>query len=522
MKERVIIFDTTLRDGEQSLQSSLSPKEKMKIAFSLEKMGVDVIEVGFPVSSPGDFKSTEIIASNIKDSRICGLARCVEKDIETAALAMSQSNNFRIHLFLGTSSLHITSKLKKSFTEIIDLAVYSIKKAKKYTDDVEFSCEDAGRTEIDNLCKIVELAIKAGANTINIPDTVGFTIPSEFSKIITSLYNRVPNIGSAIISVHCHNDLGMAVGNSIAAIQSGARQIEGTINGLGERAGNTALEEIIMAIKTRRDILNVFTNINCKEIYRTSKIVSDVCNIPIPFNKSIVGSNAYSHSSGVHQDGVLKNRNNYEIISPEIVGMKPVQLNLTSRSGRAAVKHRMKKLGYLEEEYNLNKLYSSFLNLADKKGRIFDSDLESLMFMNINEIEYKYFQLGSFNVTSGSDGLSVASVTLLCGKEKKTSITKTRNGIIAAIYKTIKKIVGFEFFLEKCNLVSNGINDSSIIKLDIIVRYCNREFFATSSSFDFLNSVITAIIDILNDIFRFQEISSRKIKSKKKKKMIYK
>ncbi|CAL4042531.1 2-isopropylmalate synthase [Buchnera aphidicola (Tetraneura ulmi)] len=517
MKEKIIIFDTTLRDGEQSLKSSLTVQEKIKIAFSLEQMGIDVIEVGFPISSPGDFKSTEVIAANIKNSTICSLARCVEKDIEAAALAMSKSSNFRIHLFLGTSSLHIKSKLKRSFSEIIDLAVFSIKKAKKYTDNIEFSCEDAGRTEIDNLCKIVELAIKAGANTINIPDTVGYTIPNEFSKIITSLYNRVPNIESAIISVHCHNDLGMAVGNSISAIQSGARQIEGTINGLGERAGNTALEEIIMAIKIRSDILNVFTNINCEEIYKTSKIVSNICKVPIPFNKSIVGSNVYSHSSGVHQDGVLKNRNNYEIISPETVGMKPVQLNLTSRSGRAAVKHRMEKLGYLEKEYDLNKLYANFLILADKKGRIFDHDLEALVFMDIKKIKYTYFQLDSFDVTSGSDGVSVASVTLFCGKEKKTSITKTRNGIIAAVYKTINRIVGYPIFLKKCSLISNGINNDSIFKLDIIVRYCNRDFFGTGSSFDFLNSVIKAMIYVLNDIFRFKEMSFRKEEIKKEK-----
>ena len=332
-------------------------------------MGVDVMEVGFPVSSPGDFESVQTIARQIKNSRVCGLARCVDKDIDVAAEALRVAEAFRIHVFLATSTLHIESKLKRSFDEVLEMAVRSVKRARNYTDDVEFSCEDAGRTPIDNLCRVVEAAINAGATTINIPDTVGYTTPNQFGGIITTLYDRVPNIDKAIISVHCHDDLGMAVGNSIAAVQAGARQVEGTLNGIGERAGNCSLEEVIMAIKVRQDIMNVHTNINHQEIFRTSQIVSQLCNMPIPANKAIVGSNAFAHSSGIHQDGVLKNRENYEIMTPQSIGLKDVQLNLTSRSGRAAVKHRMEEMGYQEQDYNLDTLYAAFLKLADKRAR---------------------------------------------------------------------------------------------------------------------------------------------------------
>jgi 2-isopropylmalate synthase len=334
MSQQVIIFDTTLRDGEQALQASLSVKEKIQIAMALERMGVDVMEVGFPVSSPGDFESVQTIARQIKNSRVCGLARCVDKDIDVAAEALRVAEAFRIHVFLATSTLHIESKLKRSFDEVLEMAIRSVKRARNYTDDVEFSCEDAGRTPIDNLCRVVEAAINAGATTINIPDTVGYTTPNQFGGIITTLYDRVPNIDKAIISVHCHDDLGMAVGNSIAAVQAGARQVEGTLNGIGERAGNTSLEEVIMAIKVRQDIMNVHTNINHQEIFRTSQIVSQLCNMPIPANKAIVGSNAFAHSSGIHQDGVLKNRENYEIMSPQTIGLKdvPVEPDFPFRS----------------------------------------------------------------------------------------------------------------------------------------------------------------------------------------------
>ncbi|XNM63881.1 2-isopropylmalate synthase [Escherichia coli] len=335
MSQQVIIFDTTLRDGEQALQASLSVKEKLQIAFALERMGVDVMEVGFPVFSPGDFESVQTIARNIKNSRVCALARCVEQDIDVAAESLKVAEAFRLHTFIATSPMHIATKLRSTLEEVIERAVYMVKR-RAITPTMLSSLVKSGRTPIDQLSRVVEAAINAGATTINIPDTVGYTLPFEFSNIITGLYERVPNIDKAIISVHTHDDLGMAVGNSLAAVHAGARQVEGAMNGIGERAGNCSLEEAIMAIKVRKDIMKVHTAINHNEIWRTSQTVSQICNMPIPANKAIVGTGAFAHSSGIHQDGVLKNRENYEIMTPESIGLNQVQLNLTSRSGRAA------------------------------------------------------------------------------------------------------------------------------------------------------------------------------------------
>lgn len=380
----VIIFDTTLRDGEQALKASLTVKEKLQIALALERLGVDVMEVGFPVSSAGDFESVKTIAQNIKNSRVCALSRAVDKDIDVAAEALKVAEAFRIHTFIATSALHVEAKLKRSFDDVVEMAIHAVKRARGYTDDVEFSCEDAGRTGIDNICRIVEAAIKAGATTVNIPDTVGYCLPTQYGSIIADVVNRVPNIDKAVISVHCHNDLGMATANSLTAVLNGARQIECTINGIGERAGNTALEEVVMAIKTRQDMFNgLDTRINTQEIHRVSQMVSQLCNMPIQPNKAIVGSNAFAHSSGIHQDGMVKNKNTYEIMSPETIGLKKEKLNLTARSGRAAVRNHMAEMGYQDSDYDLDKLYTAFLELADKKGQVFDYDLEALAFIDM-------------------------------------------------------------------------------------------------------------------------------------------
>lgn len=336
------------------------------------------------------------------------------------------------------------------------MAVDSIKHARKFTDDIEFSCEDAGRTDIDNLCRIVEAAITAGATTVNIPDTVGYTTPFEFGNIIKTLYNRVPNIDKAIISVHCHDDLGMSVANSISAVQAGARQVEGTINGLGERAGNCALEEVIMAIKLRESMMGVHTNINHKEIYRTSQLVSQLCNTPIPANKAVVGSNAFAHSSGIHQDGVLKNRQTYEIMTPASIGLKEVQLNLTSRSGRAAVKHRMEEMGYKEgKDFVLDSLYEAFLQLADKKGQVFDYDLEALAFFAQQQEEAEHFKMEYFSTQSGSSILATATVKLICGEQQKSEAA-TGNGPVDAVYQAINKITGYPIKLVSYQLSAKG------------------------------------------------------------------
>lgn len=506
--QQIIIFDTTLRDGEQALQSSLNVKEKLQIAFALERLGVDIMEVGFPISSPGDFKSVQTIARHIKNSLVCGLARCLKKDIDIAAEALKVAKNFRIHIFLSTSAVHIQSKLKKNFEQIIEMTIHAIHYARKYTDDIEFSCEDAGRTSIDNLCHIVEIAIQSGARTINIPDTVGCTIPNQFGKIITSLYNRVPIIDKAIISAHCHNDLGMAVGNSIAAIQAGARQIEGTINGIGERAGNTALEEIIMAIKIREDLLHVHTNIHHQEIYKTSQIVSQLCNVPIPINKAIIGANAFSHSSGIHQDGILKNRKNYEIINPEYIGFKKTQLNLTSRSGRAAVKYHMQTMGYQETDYDMNILYEDFLKLADQKGQVFDYDLEALAFINHKNRELKeYFQLKNFSVYSTFADVTKASIKLSCGENNICSCSATGNNPINAIYKTLLRITQLSINLEKYQInAKKEYNQNTFGQVNIIISYKTRNFHGIGSSTDIIEASVKAMIHALNNIWRAKQI----------------
>ncbi|WP_392564505.1 2-isopropylmalate synthase [Orbus wheelerorum] len=509
MSDQVIIFDTTLRDGEQALQASLSVKEKLQIALALERMRVDIMEVGFPVSSPGDFESVQTIAKTIKNSRVCALARCVDKDIDVAAEALKVAEQFRIHTFMATSTLHVKDKLRMTFDDVIERAVHSVKRARNYTDDVEFSCEDAGRSPIDDLCRIVEAAIKAGATTINIPDTVGYTVPYQFGGIIRNLFERVPNINKAIISVHCHDDLGMSVANSISAVQEGARQIEGAMNGLGERAGNTALEEVIMAIKVRQNILNVHTNINHQEIYRTSQIVSQLASTPIPANKAVIGSNAFAHSSGIHQDGVLKNRETYEIMTPESIGLNQVQLNLTSRSGRAAVKHRLDELGYRDGDYDLDQIYTAFLALADKKGQVFDYDLEALIFMNKLNDDEEHYSLDYFNVQSGTTVVSTASVSLMVGQDKKSDAA-TGNGPVDAVYQAIHRITNIPVSIVKYQLAGKGQGENALGQVDIVVEHNGRRFHGIGLATDIVESSAKALINALNNIYRATIVAKEK------------
>ncbi|EKO3628928.1 2-isopropylmalate synthase [Vibrio metschnikovii] len=511
MSDQVIIFDTTLRDGEQALSASLTVKEKLQIAYALERLGVDIIEAGFPVSSPGDFESIQTIAKHIKNSRVCALSRAVAKDIDAAAEALKVADAFRIHTFISTSTIHVQDKLRRSYDDVVDMAVQAVKHARNYTDDVEFSCEDAGRTPIDNLCRMVEAAINAGARTINIPDTVGYTVPSEFGGIIQTLFNRVPNIDKAIISVHCHDDLGMSVANSIAAVQAGARQIEGTINGIGERAGNCALEEIAMILKTRHDLLGVKTNIRHEEISRTSKLVSQLCNMPIQSNKAIVGANAFSHSSGIHQDGVLKNKNTYEIITPESIGLKNQALNLTSRSGRAAVKSHMESMGYHEHEYNLDALYEDFLKLADRKGQVFDYDLEALMhFSNLRE-EDDFYKLNYLSVQSGSV-MATTTIKLKCGDEEHCEAA-VGNGPVDALYQCIYRLTGYDIVLDKFDLTAKGEGEDGLGQADIIANYKNRKYHGTGVSTDIVEASGQALLHVINSIHRANQIDQ--IKQKK-------
>ncbi|USH02149.1 2-isopropylmalate synthase [Grimontia kaedaensis] len=508
MKDQVIIFDTTLRDGEQALSASLTVKEKLQIALALERLGVDVIEAGFPVSSPGDFESVQTIAKSVKNSRICALSRAVDKDIDVAAESLKVAEAFRIHTFLSTSTIHVQDKLRRSYDQVVEMGVNAVKRARRYTDDVEFSCEDAGRTPIDNLCRMVEEAIKAGATTVNIPDTVGYTVPGEFGGIIETLFNRVPNIDKAVISVHCHDDLGMSVANSIAAVQAGARQIEGTINGIGERAGNCALEEIAMIIKTRGELLGVETGINHKEISRTSKMVSQLCNMPIQSNKAIVGTNAFSHSSGIHQDGMLKNKNTYEIMTPESIGLGQKALNLTSRSGRAAVKSHMDTMGYSDEDYNLDNLYESFLKLADRKGQVFDYDLEALMFFNNLQEEDDFYKLKYLSVQSGSV-MATTTVSLQCGDEE-VSDAAIGNGPVDALYQVIYRITGYDIVLDKFDLTAKGEGEDGLGQADIIANYKGRKYHGTGVSTDIIEASGQALLHVINSIYRADRIAQIK------------
>lgn len=508
MNNQVIIFDTTLRDGEQALQASLTVKEKLQLAYALERLGVDVIEAGFPVSSPGDFESVKTIAQNIKNSRVCALSRAIEKDIDVAAEALKVAEAFRIHTFISTSTIHVEDKLRRSYEQVVEMGVKAVKRARKYTDDVEFSCEDAGRTPMDNLCRMVEAAIDAGASTINIPDTVGYTVPSEFGGIIQTLFNRVPNIDKAVISVHCHDDLGMSVANSIAAVQAGARQIEGTINGIGERAGNCALEEIAMIIKTRQQFLGVHTGIKHEEIHRTSKMVSQLCNMPIQSNKAIVGANAFSHSSGIHQDGMLKNKNTYEIMTPESIGLKNQVLNLTSRSGRAAVKSHLDSMGYQEGDYNLDSLYADFLKLADRKGQVFDYDLESLMYFSNIRDDDNFYQLNYLSVQSGSI-MATTSIKMQCGEIEKCEAA-VGNGPVDALYQCIYRVTGYDITLDKFDLTAKGEGEDGLGQADIIANYKGRKYHGTGISTDIVEASGEALLHVINSIHRADQIEAIK------------
>lgn len=509
--KKIIIFDSTLRDGEQALQQSLSLNQKLQIALALENLGVDVIEAGFPVSSPGDFNSVQSIAKNVKNSIVCALSRVVDKDIDACYEALKVAQHFRIHTFIATSDLHMKDKLKKDFNEVLIMAQNAIKRARNYTDDVEFSCEDAGRTPIDNLCKIVEEAIKAGAKTINIPDTVGYTLPYEFGGIIKNLFNRVPNIDKAIISVHCHNDLGMATGNSLSAIMQGARQIECAMNGLGERAGNCALEEVVMAIKTRTQFLDgLYTDIIHENIAKTSKLVAAICNEPVPSHKAIVGSNAFSHSSGIHQDGVLKNRETYEIMTPQSIGINDNRMLMTARSGRHMIKICLDNLGYAANTYNLDDVYARFLKLADKKGQVYDYDLEALMFLSQDKEEQMGFVLENLNVISGAKGvIPTASVQMSIDGELKTE-SSTGNGPVEAVFNCITRLTQIECLLKNYNISAKGSGVDAQGQVDVDVEFKDRRFHGKGLSTDVIEASAEAFISVFNAIHRYLLIEDAK------------
>ncbi len=439
MKKKTIkIFDTTLRDGEQSPGASMNMDEKLRVAKQLEKLNVDIIEGGFPIASEGDFEAVKRIAKAVTKCEVAGLARANEKDIDRAWEALKHAKRPRIHTFIATSDIHLKYKLKKSREEVLEAAVKAVKHAIKYTDSVEFSAEDAVRSDPAYLAKVVQAVIAAGAKTVNIPDTVGYAIPSEFGNLIKYLKENVPNIGKAVISVHCHNDLGLAVANSIAAIQNGAGQVECTINGIGERAGNAALEEIVMAMKTRKDLLGFETNIVTEQLFSTSRLVSQITGIVVQPNKAVVGANAFAHEAGIHQDGMLKEKATYEIMTPESVGVSQSAIVLGKHSGRHAFKARLKELGYDLSENDVEMAFERFKKLADQKKEIFDEDLDAIVADEVLRIPDK-FKLIYLNVSSGSVTVPTATVEL---EADGKNVLKAGFGVgpVDAVFKTIATI----------------------------------------------------------------------------------
>ncbi|MDX2079689.1 MAG: 2-isopropylmalate synthase [Terrimicrobiaceae bacterium] len=442
MSNQVIIFDTTLRDGEQCPGASMNLREKMEVARQLARLNVDVIEAGFPVISDGDFEAVQTIATEIKGPRICGLARCVTKDIDAAAAAVKPAGDRgRIHVFLATSAIHREHKLKKAQEEIIRLAREGVQRAKSYTQDVEFSPEDASRTEPEFLAQVVQAAIEAGATTVNIPDTVGYAVPAQYAALMEYLIANVKDIGSAVLSVHCHDDLGLAVANSLAAVHAGARQVEGTFNGIGERAGNCALEEVVMAIKTRPDFYkDLHTGIVTREILKTSRIISRMSGLHVARSKAIVGENAFAHSSGIHQDGILKKRETYEIMDPEEVGWGGTELPLTKHSGRHAMIARLKHLGFELSDEETAAVFERFKDVGDKKKFVYDDDLAALVEDSMS-VAKETFTLDYIHVTSGSTTVPTATVRLRKGDESLQD-SSPGNGAVDAAMQAIDRIVG--------------------------------------------------------------------------------
>ena len=458
MSDRLIIFDTTLRDGEQSPGASMTEDEKVRIAKVLERMKVDVIEAGFPIASPGDFEAVKAVAKVIKDSTVCGLARATDKDIDRAAEAIKPATSGRIHTFIATSPIHMQEKLRMQPDQVLQQAVDAVKRARQYTDDVEFSPEDAGRSETDFLCRVLEAVIDAGAGTVNIPDTVGYNLPSQFGSLLSTLIERVPNADKAVFSVHCHNDLGLAVANSLSAVMSGARQVECTINGLGERAGNASLEEIVMAVRTRQDMFGCDTGLDTTQIVTASRLVSNITGFPVQPNKAIVGANAFAHESGIHQDGVIKKRETYEIMRAEDVGWSTNRMVLGKHSGRNAFKARLLELGIeFKSEEELNSTFSRFKDLADKKHEVFDEDIQALVTEAGAEEANETFKLVSLKVCSQTGETPNADMTIsMEGGEHKTS--SEGSGPVDAAFKAIEKIVnsGGQLQLYSVNNITSG------------------------------------------------------------------
>ncbi len=499
MENRIMIFDSTLRDGEQTPGAKLNPEEKLKIAKQLERLNVDAIEAGFPISSPGDLNAVQQISREVKKPVITALARAVKGDIDCAWDAVKEAEKPRIHVFLAASDIHMEKKLRRSPEVCLEEAVKAVKYAKSFTHDVEYSLEDATRARPDYIMKVVEAVIDAGATVVNIPDTVGYTTPDEFGELIRKIKTQVPNISRATISVHCHNDLGLAVPNSLAAVANGARQIECNINGIGERAGNASLEEIVMNLQIRKDRYPYWTEINEKEIYRTSRLVSKLTGIPIPVNKAIIGINAFAHSSGIHQDGVLKDKSTYEIINAELIGGQAAQMVLTARSGRHAVRHQLETMNYHLDDQEFEQFFQKFVELADKKKEVYNEDLEALM-IDVSYAEPTY-ELEYLQTSSGTKTIPAAVVRLRKDEDILQEVSSGA-GPIDAAYNAIDKITGVNPRLESYNLRAVTHGRDALGEVSIKITYDDKNIIGRGMSTDIVEASVKAYLDGINKLLK--------------------
>jgi 2-isopropylmalate synthase len=495
----IVIFDTTLRDGEQSPGASMNLAEKLELAHALIELGVDVIEAGFPIASPGDFEAVREIARNVRGAVICGLARCRDADIDRAGEALRHAERARLHVFLATSPIHREYKLRMSKEEVIRQAVAGVKRARGLCGDVEYSPEDATRTEPDFLCQVVEATIAAGATTVNIPDTVGYATPTQMDEVIRTLRNRVPNIDKAVVSIHCHNDLGLAVANSLAAIEAGAGQIECTINGLGERAGNCSLEEIVMALRTRGDYYRAATSINTKRLVPTSRLAANITGIHVQRNKAIVGQNAFAHEAGIHQDGILKERTTYEIMHPEDVGFSISDLVMGKHSGRAALADRAKAMGYTISGEQLDTVFEQFKTLADKKKEIYDADIAALVEQQIHAIGEKW-TLDSYKVVCGTGQVPAVTLRLRRGDEKRTVEVACGDGPIDAVFLAIEQVTGYTVVCRDFTVHSVTLGKDAQGEAMVQVEHEGRVYRGRGVSTDSVEASAKAFLNAINRI----------------------
>jgi len=493
---QVIIFDTTLRDGEQSPGCSMNLEEKVRMARQLDALGVDVIEAGFPMASEDDFRAVHAVAREVRRPVIAALARTTRDDIERAWRAIEFAARPRLHTFVATSDLHIQHKLRRTREEVLDMTVEAVRFARSFTPDVEFSAEDATRSDLDFLCRVVRAAVEAGATTINIPDTVGYTVPSEFTRIVAALRARVPGIGRAVLSVHCHNDLGLAVANSVAAVEAGARQVECTVNGIGERAGNASLEEFVMALFVRRDILPFTTSVVTTEIYKASQVLSSITGMHVQANKAVVGKNAFAHEAGIHQDGVLKERRTYEIMTPESVGIKTNRLVLGKHSGRHALGRKLQELGYPLSRPELDRFYSRFIEIADQKKEIFDEDLIAIVHDGMRDVP-EVFRLKMLQASAGSQKPSTATVVLETRGEERVSCA-LGDGPVAAAYTAIDQITGFVGRVLDYSIRAVSRGRDAMGEVSVHVDFGGRSFTGKAASTDVVDASARAYLHAVN------------------------